>query len=247
MRSIIMKKKIMKIITFLIISVLIGVQPVFAQTSVGAKLNANHIELKANESVEITLSLNNFKDIKKGINAIKGTLEYDTNIFEEVFQSDFIGQNSWEDLKYNAQNNEFVLYRKVGTKSEENVLKIVLKVKEDIEATKTLVKLKNISTSEGKKDILLTDVNIELNIIKEQETIPDKPISPVSPEKPNTDNTITNNTKPSGNLSGNIIGSIVKPNPDDTINNNNPNNQMIHLQVILKNPKKIKMTLWKNL
>ena len=92
-----MKKKIMKIITFLIISVLIGVQPVFAQTSVGAKLNANHIELKANESVEITLSLNNFKDIKKGINAIKGTLEYDTNIFGEVFQSDFIGQNSWED------------------------------------------------------------------------------------------------------------------------------------------------------
>lgn len=219
-----MKKKIMKIITFLIISVLIGVQPVFAQTSVGAKLNANHIELKANESVEITLSLNNFKDIKKGINAIKGTLEYDTNIFEEVFQSDFIGQNSWEDLKYNAQNNEFVLYRKVGTKSEENVLKIVLKVKEDIEATKTLVKLKNISTSEGKKDILLTDVNIELNIIKEQETIPDKPISPVSPEKPNTDNTITNNTKPSGNLSGNIIGSIVKPNPDETINNNTDNN-----------------------
>lgn len=125
--------------------------PVLAKTGIDAKLTANAFELKANETLEVTFSFTNFREINKGINAYKGTLEYDKNIFEEVVQSDFESLNNWEELKYNPQNGQFVAFRKVGTKTEENVVKLVLKVKKDVEATKTIVKIKTSQLLKEKK------------------------------------------------------------------------------------------------
>ncbi len=181
--------------------------PVLAKTGIDAKLTANAFELKANETLEVTFSFTNFREINKGINAYKGTLEYDKNIFEEVVQSDFESLNNWEELKYNPQNGQFVAFRKVGTKTEENVVKLVLKVKKDVEATKTIVKIKDITTSEGKKDIFLSDANLNLNIIKEQIVIP---------SKPSTGGTINNSTNTSGSSSGNKIETSTPTNPDNT-------------------------------
>ena len=213
-----MKKKIMGIITLLITSIFIGIQPVLAQT-IDAKLNTNVTELKANESVEITLSLDNFHDIKKGINAIIGTLEYDKSIFEEIVQSDFACQNNWEELKFNPQNGEIVAIRKVGTLVGENVVTITLKVKNNVASAKTLIKVTNLTTSEGKKDIYLKDAEVALNIIKEQEVIPS---TPNIPNKPNNSGTHTNNPNAPNIDDGNTSNPDMNPiNPGDT-NNTNP-------------------------
>lgn len=229
-RSSNMKKKIMGIITLLVISILIGIQPVLAQT-IDAKLNTNVTELKANESVEITLSLDNFNDIKKGINAIIGTLEYDKSIFEEIVQSDFACQNNWESLKYNPQTQEFVAIRKVGTKIGENVIKLTLKTKANVDPTKTIIKIKDISTSEGKKDIALNNTEAVINIVKEQQTIPTEPVSPnppTTPDKPTQGGSTSNTTKPSEVLGGNTINGDINNNPDDikdAIENENNQNE----------------------
>lgn len=217
-----MLKKIMGIITLLILNLII-VHPVLAESRMDAKLTANHLEIKANETVEVTLSLENFQEINKGINAIKGTLEYDKNIFGEIVQSDFACQNNWESLKFNPQSGEFVVIRKVGTKIGENVISITLKAKSDIDPTKTTIKIKDISTSEGKKDIFLNDTEVALRIIADQKTLP------TESNKPSTSGgSIINTTKPSESLTGNKVNTDSNENPfdeKDDITENNDNNQ----------------------
>lgn len=102
-----MKKKIIGMVMFLILNFL-AVQPVLANSNMDAKLSTNRLEFKSDETVEVTFSFDNFKEVKKGINAYKGTLEYDKNIFEGIVQSDFVCQNNWESLKFNPKTGEFV-------------------------------------------------------------------------------------------------------------------------------------------
>ena len=150
---------------------LIVINTVSAITTVDVKLNTDMKELKAGDKVVVTLKLDNLKEVKKGVNAYKATLDYDKSIFEEVIQSDFTCLNSWEELKYNPENGEFIAIKRAGTKNDEEVAKITLKVKNNVAATKTVVKVKNIETSEGKGDILLKESSASLNVIKEKKKI----------------------------------------------------------------------------
>ena len=176
-------------------------QCVFASSIVG-KLTTNKQELQAEEIVEINFSFTDFKDIKKGINAYRGILEYDKNIFEEVRETDFSSLNNWEKIKYNPQNGQFISYRKVGEKKEEVVFKLSLKVKNNINPTNTMISVKNIEYSEGKKDQYIQDVNIMFNILKEQQKIPDKLDSYHKPNK------VINNMNSIGMLFVNKIDDI---------------------------------------
>ena len=219
-----MKKKIIGIITILILSLVLA-QPVLADSAVNARLVADHLDLKSSETVEVILSFD-FKEIKKGINAYKATLEYDKNIFEEILQSNFECQNNWESLKFNPKTGEIVAIRKAGTKTGEDVVKITFKTKNNVKATKTSIKVKNMTTSEGRKDIFLNDTNIALNIIEEQQEIPTGPSKPVPPSNQGGSN--TNIVKPSDALTGNKVNTDLTTNPDnikDSIENDQNQNE----------------------
>ncbi|MCI8394371.1 MAG: hypothetical protein HFH86_02680 [Bacilli bacterium] len=228
-----MKKVVIKII-FLAIVCFAIMPNIDALSKIDTKLSSNIIELKEGNTVELTLAFDNFEEIKKGVNAYKGTLEYDKNIFEEIVQSDFACQNNWEELKYNPQTNEIVAIRKVGTLVGENVVKVTLKVKKNVEAAKTIVKIKNLTTSEGKKDIYLNDAQIELNILKEQETIPTKPTIPSSPNPdsevnkpsiPNNNGSNTNNpTNPKDDNEDNDETTTNPEKPEEPNDKNDENN-----------------------
>lgn len=88
-----MKRVVISLITFLILD-LIMINTVFATTTVDTKLNSNVNELVKGDQVVVTLKLDDFKEVKKGINVYKATLEYDKNIFEDVIQSDFECQSN---------------------------------------------------------------------------------------------------------------------------------------------------------
>ena len=194
---------------------------VFASTNIKTSLVPERIELREGDSIKMTLSFDDFEDIKKGINAYKATLEYDQSIFEEITQSDFESKNNWEGLKYNLENGEFVSFRKVGTNFAENVVQFTLKVRKGVEATTTLVKIKDIVTSEGKKDIFLPDTEVSLNIVKEQQEIP---VKPIIPEKPGNSNNSSNSSKPD---SSNKPDNSNKPSNSgsNTLNEENKNNK----------------------
>lgn len=214
-----MKKKIIGMVMFLILNFL-AVQPVLANSNMDAKLSTNRLEFKSDETVEVTFSFDNFKEVKKGINAYKGTLEYDKNIFEGIVQSDFVCQNNWESLKFNPKTGEFVAIRKTGTRIGGAVVKITLKAKSNIGPTKTTVKIKYISTSEGKKDIFLNDATVVLNVVKEQQEIPTEPNKPVQPNKPNQGGITINTSNPLDVLLGNKVEVDITENSSDDQNDN---------------------------
>lgn len=163
------------IMIIMLVLITINVQ---ASNSLKATLNTSINEIKKEEEVVITLKLDEYQGIKKGINAYKAKLEYDKNIFEEVKEKDFICQNNWEQLKYNKDTGEFVAIKKVGSKTPEEIVKITLKAKEEVKAGTTDVIAKEIVTSEGEKDIDLDETKVTINIIEEQEEKPDDPDKP---------------------------------------------------------------------
>ena len=143
---------------------------------VGASLTSSKDKLKEEETVIVELRFDKYNNITKGLNAFKGTLEYDDKIFEQVQQSDFVTKSNWEELKYNKDTKEFVAIKKAGSKSDENILQISLIVKKDVDSATTEVGIGNIVTSEGKEDLLLNDTSVQIDIIKDQEVKPEEPV-----------------------------------------------------------------------
>ena len=168
-----MKKKI-AIIVGIIILILLATN-LLSMADLKAEISSSAIDVKGGQEVTITLKFNEYKEIKNGLNAYKATLEYNNDIFEEVTQENFVCQNNWERLKYNKSTGEFVAIKKVGSNEPEEVVKITLKAKEALKATITNVKIKDIVTSEGEKDIKVEETNLAINIIEEQEEKPEEP------------------------------------------------------------------------
>lgn len=122
------------IIFMLVTFITIKVQ---ASNSLKATIESSKNELKKTEEVVVTLKLDEYKDIKDGINAYKATLYYDDTIFEQVIEQNFVCKNDWEMLKYNKDTKEFIAIKKAGSKVPEEVASITLKVKEEIEPKQT--------------------------------------------------------------------------------------------------------------
>ena len=209
-----MKKRISMIVA--IIMIILTSTLSYASAKVETTLTATSQKLQEGESVVFTLKVDNFQEIKHGINAYQGRLEYDKTIFEEVKEANFKALSGWEGLEYNSQTCEFVVYKKAGTTLEENIVELSLQVKEGVKATKTEVKMLDMVTSQGKEDIYVVNekkANLEMDIIEEQkpdEKPDEKPIEKpeekpgdqdpgeVPPSKPNIEK--PNNNKPNGGV-----------------------------------------------
>lgn len=139
------------------------------------KLNSSVQELEAGEEVTITLKFEQYNKITKGVHSFKAGLEYDEKVFENVGITNFKMQNNWEELKYNPETKELVAIKKAGSKQEEDILQITLKVKQEVEAGKSNITMKDIVASEGREDLLMGDASVQLDIIKEQEPKPEEP------------------------------------------------------------------------
>lgn len=169
-----------------------------ANTNIKTTLNVNMTGLKAGQEVTVTLDLDNYTNVTSGYNAYKAKLIYDQNIFEQVLQDDFVSLNDWEELEYNPDTFEFVAIKKVGSKTLENVVQVRLRVKTTASAGITTIKMENIVTSEGRKDIPVDDKSVDVNIIRDQVTVPDN-------SNTNTGNSSNNNSNDSFNNSSNTI------------------------------------------
>ncbi len=76
--------------------------------------------------IEVILSVDGYGDAETGINAIKGTLEIDSDVFEKPGQEDFELLDSWENIRYNPENGQFGLSRRAGSPEGGDVLRIRL-------------------------------------------------------------------------------------------------------------------------
>ena len=165
-----MNRKVLKRGTiFLIMFVIILLAPITVfGVSFSGKIEANTNKIKAGEEIEIKFYLQDYEDIKDGLNAYKATLNYDNNIFESVELEDFKSQNQWQEFLYNENTHEFVAIKKAGSKQAEEVVILKLKAKNDIKAGETTIKIKDIVASEGKEDIKANDVEVKIAVISSE-------------------------------------------------------------------------------
>lgn len=167
------KVKVIGLIVFCLIT--ISVVVLSKTDQVNANLLVAGDQFKEGDNVVLTLKFEKYNNIVKGLNAFKAKLDYSSDVFEEVVESDFMTKNDWEGFKYNKATKEFVAYKKAGSKSEESIVEVILTVKDGVEPCKTNVGMTQIITSEGKEDLELNDAVIPIDIIKEQTERPEEP------------------------------------------------------------------------
>ena len=218
-------RKIKRIFIYIIGFVILSLSNVSVQAASGitAILENEKIESKSGDEVVVTLRLDNYEEIKKGVNVYKATLDYDKNVFEEVSQSNFQTQNNWEELKFNKDTGEFIAIKRIGSKAQEEIVKIKLKVKDNAHAGKGDILIKDIVISEGKEDKILEESKSTIDIIQDQSN--------------QSSNSVNNNSSNNEDVSLNSdnskdeyippIGSITQS--GDPGNNNSSNNENVLL------------------
>lgn len=137
---------------------------VFGADNPEMQVSSGTMEAAPGEDITLTFSLAGYDDIQEGIYALGATLEYDTDIFESVEESDFETLSGWEQLRYNADNGQLAVINKNGSVENEDAFQLTLTEKAQAEIKETTITLKNVSVSEGKEDIFLKDTEFQMAV-----------------------------------------------------------------------------------
>lgn len=131
-------------------------------------------EIQPGKQFEVSVNINNFKNIEKGLNCLTGQLEYDTNVLELVYESNndaekkkkfATGVNGWNLDAFNDKNFKFITDNDELIKVGGEIFKMKFKVKDTVKQnTDTIIKIKGISASGGNGVITSNDAQLQVNI-----------------------------------------------------------------------------------
>lgn len=136
----------------------------------------NSEEIQPGTQFEVSVNINNFKNIEKGLNCLTGQLEYDTNVLELVYQNVdaeedkdkkkfATGVNGWNLDAFNDKNFKFITDNNELIKEAGEIFKMKFKVKDTVKQdTETTIKIKEISASGGNGVITSNDAQLQVNI-----------------------------------------------------------------------------------
>ncbi len=161
-------KKSLKILVSILIIVSILIPTQVQADSFKLQATANKSNVKAGETVTITLKLADIDAGELGINTIESYLEYDKEIFEEVTQSSIQSLNNWS-ITYNDEETAYkgkmlAVILQAGVTENQDIGTVTLKVKNGVTYTNTEIKIKNITSNNGSELITETNKVIPLEI-----------------------------------------------------------------------------------
>lgn len=219
-----MKNKIL--VSLLLIIMLGGVitNGVNATTSsFTANLISSTTSLEPGEEITISLKVSDINMGEDGINALEGTIKYDTNIFETIKQSNITSENGWS-VTYNSETGNSLAGKflavnlSAGTKEDTQILTVKFKVKEDIDKTTTTqIDFEDVTSNDG-----IDLVNVGNKSVKITVNVDETPKNEISNEEiPKDNNEIVNDID-------NIINEEIKNNVVvNTTNQNNTNDNRV--------------------
>ena len=153
----------------MILTMMVFILPINVQAdSFTLNVVADKTSVKPGETVELTLQLANIDAGNLGINTLECTLEYDKNIFEEVEQSNMQSLNNWS-LTYNSEDDSqngklLAVIITDGVTEDQNIGKIMLKVKNGVEYSSTTIKITQIASNNGQEIIQESDKQVVLEV-----------------------------------------------------------------------------------
>lgn len=146
---------------------LLGAVEVLAAETGKLEITSGGTVIRDGQEIEVIFSLEGFSEIKSGVNALKGTLKYDSAVFELVSQEDFEPVNSWKKLFYNPENGQFVLINSAGSTEDEEVFRMRLRAGQSVPAGEVSVSVEDLSVSEGKEDLIPAGSSLTLSAVVE--------------------------------------------------------------------------------
>lgn len=164
------KIKALAAVLFALCIIVLGGIEIQAASVEGIQITSENTAVRKGDQIEVFFALSGYTDIQTGVNAIKGTLNYDPEVFEEIQVSDFQTLNTWESLFYNPANGQFVLVSRMGSTQQEPVMSVQLTAKQSIPAKETYISVTDVSVSEGVEDILPNEQVLMLSAVSEQVT-----------------------------------------------------------------------------
>ena len=148
----------------------------------------NKNQLTAGDKIVVTVKL---KSLEEEIDTYQAKLVYDSKYFETVRETDFELKNGWSGLTYNNSNGTFVVENDNKTNQNQEVLKVTLESKANLDVNKLNISLADNIVSGGTKDIESSDVSIDINVINEENgygyNIEDNIMTRVKPKTPIAD------------------------------------------------------------
>lgn len=151
------KKKLILILIFILISII--------STNVLASNFNTELEInnKTNNEIIIVFKATDI-NFENTMSTIEGNIEYDKNVFEEI---NIENLNEWN-IVYNNGNNangKFIGFKINNEKiKQEELFKISLKLKQNIQDIKTQIKVKNIKSADGDNLVSAQDKTLNINI-----------------------------------------------------------------------------------
>ena len=184
-----MKTKMAKILTVLILAIIIlGVNVYAAENTFKASVTPGTATLKPGEEITVAVDVSDINMGENGINALEGTIKYDSNIFESVKTADVQSFNNWS-TTYNDEtsslNGKFLAVNlSAGVKEDMKILSVKFKVKETVsETTTTQIDFKDLTSNDGEDLVNVGTKSVKLTINVENKE-PVKPITPPTTEAP---------------------------------------------------------------
>ena len=120
------------------------------------------------DEVELNVKIQNLKNIKEGLIALTGQLEYDNSVLENLTIAE--STDGWEIGKngFNETNLKFVIDNGKYVNKDSSIFKIKFRVKDSvtdgINPVQTLVKVKDIVASDGENDISTSNAELAVEI-----------------------------------------------------------------------------------
>lgn len=150
------------------------------------------------EKVVLTVLLDDISS-ENGICQLEGILEYDEEIFEKINVDDegntdqITSLDDWKDVTFDSETNKFTLRTTAPAKEAQKIMKISLKLKENVEADSSIIMLNNLVASNGQDDIKISTATTTIKIgePEEDDTIPSITTTPTPKTSPSAKTTST--------------------------------------------------------
>lgn len=158
-----MRKKIYSLCMFLFLIIISNI--VLAASSFNLELKTNTNEIKAGDTVKVTVHMKDVNIEKEGISILVNKLFYDDEVFEQESLK-ITPLNNWSTPMYNPENKMMIIDNANGAKEDGDVFEISLKAKDKIKAKETKIGVIEVQGSDSMSDIETPDVYVNLKIHK---------------------------------------------------------------------------------
>lgn len=209
----------------------------YAALKIEVKVNMSGLDFRPGEKLVVTVSTNSVTGTSKGVFAVDGYVEYDTNVFETLKIEDFVVNGQ---IAFNPETGKFAIDLDEEILNQAELFKVSLTIKENAEAGvyATAVSLKDIEmfTMDQGSCIVNTPLGIKVlgevnneNVPVENNTVENNTVENV----PTENNTVENNTVENNTVENNTVENNTVEN--NTVENNTVENNTVENNTVENN------------